>query len=163
MIVVSDASPLIALDSVGRLELLRDVFGRVLVPEAVRDEVEQGPGDGLRLATMPWIEVRPVSDPRVVAELEASNLDPGEAAALALALEVHADYLLVDERAARRVARQRGVEVVGVLGVLLTAKRLGTLSAIRPVIEDLLTRAGFHASAGLVLEVLDAAGEATGL
>ena len=162
MIVVSDASPLIALDAVGRLEILRDVFGRVLVPEAVRQEAEQGPETALRLARVPWIEIRDVGNVDLIAELAASNLDTGEAAALALALEVHADYLLVDERVARRVARQRGVQVVGVLGVLLTAKRRGSLHAVGPVIEDLLTKAGFRASPRLVAEVLEAAGEASG-
>ena len=161
MIVVSDASPLIALDCVGHLEILRDVFGRVLVPEAVQHEVEQGQEGGLDLTSVPWIEIRQVGDVASMNELVAANLDTGEAAALALALEVHADYLLVDERAARWVARQRGVEVVGVLGVLLIAKRRGVLPLVAPIIGDLLTRAGFRASPRLVAEVLEAAGEAT--
>lgn len=159
MIVVSDASPLIALDSVGRLHLLREVFGRVLVPEAVRREVEHGPKVSLRLNTLSWIEIRSAGDASLIAELSASNLDDGEAAAIALALEVSADYLLVDERVARRVAKQHGLEVVGVLGVLLAAKRLGALASIRPAIEALIHDAGFRASSRLVADVLRAAGE----
>lgn len=159
MIVGSDASPLIALDTIGQLELLRDVFGRVLVPEVVRDEVEQGADSGLRVALVSWLEIRTVMNAGLMAEFEGSSLDAGEAAALALALELRADYLLVDERAARRVARMRGVEVVGVLGVLLVAKRRGLIPAVRPIIEALTGEAGFRASARLVSEVLQAAGE----
>ena len=102
MIVVSDSSPLISLHAIGRLDLLRSVFGKVLVPDMVRAEVERGGPAGLSLAAIDWIEVRAVSDLVLLAEFERTSLDAGEAAALALAIELHADFLLVDERAARR-------------------------------------------------------------
>ncbi len=84
MIVVADASPIICLARVGRLALVRDLFGRVIVPPAVRDEVAAGPGGDQVLQSSTWIEVRPVTDSTRVAAL-AGELDLGEASAIALA------------------------------------------------------------------------------
>ena len=136
------------------------MFGRVLVPTIVQEEVERGEPRGFSLAAIPWVEIRTVTNVALMAELAAARLDPGEAAALSLALEVQADYLLVDERLARRVAAERGQRVVGLLGVLVAAKRSGVIAEVREMIEAMQGRAGFRASPALVREVLESVGEA---
>jgi uncharacterized protein len=161
VIVVCDASPIIALSAVGRLSLLHQLYGKILVPEAVAQEVTSGrsgqPGaDELR--TSDWITVQAVQDSVLLRSLYG-ELDRGEAEALALAVEVRAEILLVDERLARRVALRLGLSVVGVLGVLLEAKKKGCLTAIRPVLDDLLTQAGFRIGSDLYALVLSTAGE----
>jgi uncharacterized protein len=104
-----------------------------------------------------WIRVRRVED-RALVEALAAQLGSGEAEAIALAVEVAADIVLIDERRARAVATRLGRRVVGVLGVLVEAKARGHLLAVRPVLEALTIRAGFRVSPALFAR--EAAGEA---
>ncbi|MGM0577132.1 MAG: DUF3368 domain-containing protein [Myxococcota bacterium] len=89
----------------------------------------------------------------------SAELDPGETEAIALAVERKADVLLVDERRARRAATRLGQRVLGVLGVLLQAKRRGLVEELRPILHDLTEEAGFRIGPELVARVLKAAGE----
>jgi predicted nucleic acid-binding protein len=106
-----------------------------------------------------WIVERPLA--QAIAPLVLrSSLGAGESEALSLAMELHADYLLVDERAARRAARALGLRVIGTLGVLLAAKRKRLITEVRPLLDELL-RKGFWVSPRLVRQSLLAAGEET--
>ncbi len=161
MIVVSDTSPLTNLVLVSRLELLRELYGRVLIPESVAEEIRAGERCQVYppfLAAAGWIEVRWVTSREQVNQL-LPGLDLGEAEAIALCLEVAADLLLVDERAGRNAAASRGIKAVGLLGTLVACKAKGLIPAVRPVIQDLRDRAGFWVRETLVDEVLRAAGE----
>jgi predicted nucleic acid-binding protein len=122
VIVVSDASPIISLSRVARLDLLRDLFGMVLLPPAVAREIEAGNGGKAMLGAAPWLEVRAVLDLERVRSLEQS-LDAGEASAIVLALEIGAHQLLMDERRGREVAKAAGLNVTGLVGVALMGKR----------------------------------------
>jgi hypothetical protein len=150
-LVVADASPLIALHQVGELRLLQALFAEIHVPPAVAREIRASVPPQL------WIVERALTQPAAPLVLRAS-LGPGESEALSLALETHASRLLVDERAARRVAQALGLGVIGTLGVLLAAKRRGLVTEVRPLVEDLI-RQGFWVSPHLVKHALDAAGE----
>ena len=121
MIVVSDTSPLTALLTVGEARLLPELFAEVVIPEAVRDEL-------LRThALLPaWVRVEPVKNVAEAARL-GRLVDTGEAEAIALARELHADRLLIDERRGRKLAAQEGVAVIGLLGVILLARRNGLI------------------------------------
>ncbi|HEX4496269.1 MAG TPA: DUF3368 domain-containing protein [Thermoanaerobaculia bacterium] len=106
MIVVCDASPIIGLSAVGKLSLLHQLYGNILVSESVAREVAAD-GSALpgadALQGSDWITVQPVGDSVLLRALDA-ELDQGEAEAIALAVELQADLLLVDERRARKVA-----------------------------------------------------------
>lgn len=160
MIVVADSSPLIYLSVLGRLDLLGALYGAVLLPRAVYDEVVIA-GDGepgsREVASAGRIEVRDVAMDESWAALDA-RLDPGEAAAIVLALEARADLLLVYDRAGRREATVVGLRVHGTLGVLVDARRRGLLAALRPEI-DALVAAGFRVSERARGEVLALVGE----
>ena len=112
MIVVSDTSPLTALLTVGELEILLKLFAEVVIPEAVRDELLRS---HLHLPT--WLRVESVKD-RGRTSRYSQTVDAGEAEAIELAKELHADRLLIDERKGRRLAIQEGIAVIGLLGVL---------------------------------------------
>lgn len=105
-----------------------------------------------------WVETRPVRDRRL-AEALAVDVDLGEAEAIALALEAGADLLLMDDRRGRAVATRLGQPVVGVLGILVEAKRRGRLSSVKPVVDALVSGSGFRVSARLYARVLEEAGE----
>jgi uncharacterized protein len=163
MIIVSDTSPLSGLAIIGALSLLQQLYEKVLIPQAVASELARGGEDDDRIAlvlALDWIEVRQTTNLQLVATLiNERNLDRGEAEAIALALELGADELLIDERLGRREANQRGLSIIGLLGVLLVAKRRGLVGSIRPLIDDLMTQAGFRVSGQLYTEILIAAGE----
>lgn len=161
MIVIADTSVILNLCCVGQEHLLPSLFHQVWIPDEVRIEFErlsvhQPRFQGLRLPD--WALIQPAAP--VSAQLAAlPNLHAGETAALALALQSHADAVLMDESAGRRAAQQLGLSVIGVLGVLLQAHRSGLLLEIKPVLRRLEAEAGFWLSPVLVQEVLKKCGE----
>lgn len=160
MIIVSNTSPLIALSAIGRFGLLRDLYGEIWIPESVHQEVLGTTPDrpGVVEIQAPWVRSRPVASDFLLRAL-TGELDRGEAEAIALGLDLQADLLLMDERRGRKVAGRFGLRVLGVLGILAEAKKHGLVPAIEPLLEDLLTIAGFRISAALYLRVLAEAGE----
>jgi predicted nucleic acid-binding protein len=161
MIVVSNSSPLVGRAAIGRLALLHDLYDTIIVPRAVHQEVViQGHGrpGAAEVQSLDWIACRDVDDPSVVIALE-SKLDRGEAEAIALAVELRADLLLMDERLGRVEAARFGLRFVGILGVLIEAKARGLLDRIEPLLDELQDGAGFRISEALRARVLKAAGE----
>jgi predicted nucleic acid-binding protein len=160
VIVVSDSSPLIALGSVGQLQLLQTLYGRVTIPEAVRDEVARDPHrPGAReVLAAEWIEVRPASD-TLERYLALTLVHQGEAEAIGLAIELDAELLIVDDRRARDLAETMGLRVTGVAGVLLEAKQRGLVAAVKAILAALSTTVGFRLGAAFHAAILEAAGE----
>lgn len=161
-LVVADTSPLIFLDGVGCLGLLSALYGRILVPDAVAQEIADGLALGLPgpvLLALPWVSVMPSGeDKRVTEHRLSSHLGAGERAALTLALATSGAAVLMDERDGRTVAADLGLSRVGTLGILVRAKRIGLLPAVAPVLDRLDTL-HFRVDPGLRLQVLAAAGE----
>ena len=156
MIVVSDTSPVLALAAIGQLDLLRLLFADVLIPEAVEREFAHKNPDFLPLPS--WFRSRWPTDRGLIKSLLA-EIDLAEAEAIALAIELKADLLLIDERLGRAVAQRKGLQFTGIIGVLLEAKRRGHVPAVRPLLDDLFTKAGFRISMRLRKRTLDLAGE----
>ncbi len=160
MIVVSDASPLIALAYLEILDVLPAWFGSVHVPLGVWEEVvERGrgrPGEK-ELMEAAWIIRREVRD-AIAVQILQERLDRGESEAIVLALELSADLVLLDDKRGRKIARSKGLEVVGTLGILLHAKKIGRVEAVKPFVDRLIL-AGFRVSPRLYTTVLSLAGE----
>jgi hypothetical protein len=161
VIVVSDASPLVALSAVGKLDLLPTLYGEVIIPEAVyreavTDAVGQ-PGYAERAAAT-WLRVESVAD-RTLVESFAGRLDPGEAEAIALAVQLSAELLLVDERRARQIASELGITITGVLGILTEAKQRGLISSVKLVVDQITDAIDFRLGQGVYERVLRALGE----
>jgi len=148
MIVVSDASPLIALARVNRLELLRALFGRLIIPDAVWNEIVLSGADKAGKADFfraDWIEPRPVND-QALTSLLKHDLGAGESEAIVLARELNADFLLMDERLGRSVARNLGLTTIGLIGVLIEARQRGLLPDVAQLADELHDSAGFWIS-----------------
>lgn len=160
MIVVSNASPLIALSHVGLLDVLHMWFGSIYVPVGVWDEVvtqgEGRPGTE-EVVKADWIVRREVQDEIGVCILQ-ERLDRGESEAIVLAMELEADLVLLDDKRGRAIARARGLKVVGTLGVLLYAKEVGRVESVGPLMDRLIL-AGFRVSPQLYAAVLTQASE----
>lgn len=159
MIIVSDTSPLVNLAAVRHLNLLQQLYGQVIIPQAVYDEIVAGtPQPGSAEVKSSWIEVRRTTLQSLTASLRL-ELDEGEAEAIALATELNANLLLLDERKGREVAARMGIRFVGVLGVLVDAKRKNFVPAVKPIVDELISKAGFWISPQLYNRILESVGE----
>lgn len=161
MIVVSDTSPISNLIQIGRLDLLHQLFGKIVIPPTVDFEVRKLEAFSIDIApydTANWIEV---VSPKAVGKVSAfmTSLDAGESEAIVVALELNADYLLIDERLGTKAAKLEGLQTVGLIGVLIKAKELGFLKNIKPILEELEKAAGFWIGAKFKSSILDDLGE----
>ena len=155
---VCDASTLIALARIGQLEILERTGAQVVIPRAVYEEVViQGGGKpgATEVSEAAWIETREVTDRSIVARLRMV-LGAGESEALAQ--EVDADLLILDDEEARDTALVEGLSVVGLLAFLVRAKAWGIVREVWPLL-DALKRQGFFISDELYQHVLRMAGE----
>ena len=153
MIVVSDATSITTLLKAGEDWLLRDLFGSVLVPGAVREELL-----AFHAKLPAFVSVREPTAP--VRPIEAARrLGRGETEALALAQEIEADLLLTDDRQARTAAVEMGLRCSGLLGLVVRARRTGRIQSAARLIEALETRGGLYLSAEVKAEALRLAGE----
>ncbi len=161
MTIVSNSSPLIGLARLRRLDLLRALYGEILVPDAVwREVVLEGPEHpgGAEVETSTWIRRRSVANRPLVQALQR-HLGAGEAEAIALALEARAELLLMDDRMGRRAARRLGIRTLGLAGVLLEAKAKGLVPAVKPFLDELRDLAGFRLGDEVYAQVLREAKE----
>jgi predicted nucleic acid-binding protein len=161
MNVVSNASPLIALIRIGQLDLLRQLYGTIVIPEAVWHEVvvegaDQAGAEAVSSAS--WIMRRIVTNRPLVHGLQ-QELDAGEAEAIALAVEIDDAWLLMDERLGRDTARHFSLRYTGVVGVLIEAKHKGLVQSLQPLLDALRNLAGFRVSEALYRRVLQDEGE----
>jgi len=163
VIVVSDTSPLSSLAIVEQLSLLQQLYGKVIIPTAVATELANTEPEDSRVTavlSLTWIETQSVTNRTLIETLQnEGKLDLGESEAIALSVELNVDELLIDERLGRREAKRLGLSIIGVLGVLVVAKGRGLISAVKPIMDDLILQAGFRVSDRLYTEVLQAAGE----
>ena len=158
-IVVSDTSPLLALRHLALVSLLEALFDRVYLPPAVVAELQRpskrfAPVDVGRLT---FIEVRSPTNRTVVDDLKRS-LDPGEAEAIALAIELTTD-VLIDESAGRAEATRRGLVPIGVAGILVNAKQRGLVTHVLPLLDRLQAEIGFFVSTALRSDIAHRTGE----
>lgn len=138
--IISDTSCLIALERIGKLEVLKLLFERVLITEEVRLEFGQEIPD--------WIAV--VKNQNTAKFFEFQKvLDPGEASSIAFALSLENSLLIIDEVKGRKVATENGLEIIGTLGLLLLAKKRGLVEDLEQVLKD-LNKNGFRVSKKLI-------------
>lgn len=161
MIVVSNTSPLTNLAAIGQFDLLRKLYGQLHIADGVWEELnargQRWPGcDEVEAAK--WIERHAVKNRTLVTALRR-DLHMGESETIALAIELEAKLILLDEKEARHTAQQFKLKPVGVVGILLEAKAKGILIAVQPQLVALRQIAGFRLSNSVYQRVLSLAGE----
>jgi hypothetical protein len=105
-----------------------------------------------------WLEIQSPINSQLLDTLN-QTLDPGEAEAIALAVELSADRLLIDERLGRSIAAGYGLKLRGLLGILINAKRQGLIPVLKPILDRLINQAGFRVSQALYDRTLQEVGE----
>jgi predicted nucleic acid-binding protein len=161
MIVVCNTSPLTNLAAIGQFDLPRRLYGGLHIAHGVWEELNAGgrrwPGRD-EVAEANWIEQHEVQNQTLVTALRR-DLDRGEAETIALALDLGADLVLLDEKEGRHAAQRLGLRIVGTVGVLLEAKANGAINTVRPHLDGLRQTAGFYLSPSLYQYALTLAGE----
>lgn len=146
MIIICDASPIIALYNIGKLGLLKSVYDEICITDIVHKEVE--------IPLPDWIKVEKNYNIQVYRSLSL-QLDEGEASSISLAVEIGEFVeLIIDEKKGRRVAKDLGFSTIGLLGVIVKAKRMDKLQLGMPIIEE-LKLSGFRISDKIVQIVKD--------
>lgn len=143
-IVISDTSCLILLNKIGELDLLRKVYDSVsTTSEVAKEFYEQLPE---------WINIESVKDIKYQQFLE-TQIDKGEASAIAFAKETESPLLLLDDLKARKLALKLNLKFTGTLGVIHRAKQLGVIERVQPLIEK-LQATNFRISENIIMELL---------
>lgn len=163
MLVISNTSPLLNLAIINRLHLIREQFTEITIPSVVLKELridENIPGSPqLREGyEADWIKVKAVENQAFV-QLLKRELDEGEAEAIALGIELKADLVLLDERDGRKIARSLGLNITGVLGIILRGWQQGNISSVKTIINQLRSDAHFHIASHLEEQILRETGE----
>jgi len=161
VILVVDSSALITLARIGRLPLLQQLASQVVAPHAVYEEVvgQRGRPGEVEVNQASWIFRQRVRDANRVAFLQ-TELARGESEAIVLAGEINADFVILDDARARQIAQRSGLRVIGLLGLLIRAKELGLIDAIKPLLDDMI-KAGFYIGATVYRDVVEKAGESS--
>lgn len=159
MIIVSDSGPIISFARARHLELLRQLFQEIVIPEAVYEEIAiigSGRAGAKEVISGKWIKKRKIENRLRIKQLPAM-LGLGEKEAIILAQELNA-ALLIDDRKAREAAKENGVSCFGSLRVLKEAKDKKLIEAIKPVVDELREK-GLRIDNSLYQRLLQEAGE----
>ena len=148
-VTVSNSSCLIALEAIDQLGLLQQLYGTITIPSAVATEF------GASLPT--WFDIQSVQNTAMVKSLQL-QLGPGESEAIALTSERSAARLILDDKKARRIARQLNLPVTGTVALCISAKQRGFIPKLSDVLDQLLAT-GFFLADALAEAALRQAGE----
>jgi predicted nucleic acid-binding protein len=153
MIVVSDTSAITNLIQIDHLWLLRELYQNIIIPQAVYDELVSDTKNKVIIDSLNWIKIKEVKENDIAKNLKAV-IDPGESEAIALALELDADFIIIDEKKGRKIAEDYGLRKIGLLGILVESKRKGLIKEVRNLLEQLIEKANFFVSEKLYEDVL---------
>lgn len=140
---VSNTTPIISLSSIGKIEILRDLFQTIIIPQAVYDEIKAKRGYGYNSVDSSFIKIQPIQD-RKNKLLLSNKLDLGEAETIVLAKEIQADNVIIDENIGYRVAIDYDLNVFRTLSILLKAKEEKIITEVKPLIEDMISKGRWY-------------------
>lgn len=155
--VIVNSTPVIGLANIGKLDILRQMYGAITIPQAVFDEIKSPSVQRQVNANRDWIRVEQISDTSQK-QMYRAKLHAGEVEVMILAQEKKADLVILDDNAAKKTAKFLGLRVIGTLGILVLAKKRGYIKEVSPVL-DALKRDGFFVSDDLCDLVLRQADE----
>lgn len=140
-IIVSDTSCIGYLIQINSLNLLQAIYGEIIIPKAVNDEILQLENKGhslLEFKSSEWIHIYPANNISNVKEYQYV-LDQGELQAISIAIDLHADLLIIDEKLGRIVATSMGFEITGLVGILITAKSMNLIPAVKEKLDEVIS------------------------
>jgi len=141
-----------------QLDLLKQLYETIIVPQSVYEELIVIPNQNKYLKSISWIRIHPITNTELSKEL-LKDVDRGEAEAMVLAIELQADLLIIDEQIGRAVAGKLGINITGVLGILVKAKEQNLIKSVRPFMEPARDVAKFRIHPKLFSAILKMVGE----
>ncbi len=161
MIVISDTTAVSTLIQLGRLDILRELFLEVIIPDAVFNELLELSKFGIDVSVLTkaqWLITKtPSSSPTL--SLLKSLLDEGEASAIALAVELKADLIIIDEKQGRKIAQSMNLQFTGLGGVLIRAKQVGIIPDVKSFLDEVEQKTNFYLDISARAVILKGAGE----
>jgi predicted nucleic acid-binding protein len=156
--IVSNTTPIISLLKIGKLEILKDLYGTISIPQEVFNEIEAGKNKEFYadLSKIEWIKIEKIQNTKSLSYF--LDLDKGEAEAIILATEIEADLIIVDETLGRFHAKHAGLKITGTAGILIKAKNSGYISKLKPLLVELRSK-GIWLSDNFIQEILKLANE----
>jgi len=157
MKVVANTTPLISLASIGKLELLKEIFGEVIIADAVYNEIKAKQGYGYSEIDTDYIKVQSING-IAYRDFLLSQLDLGETETIIMAKEINAAFVIIDENIAYKIAKSSELNVVRTLSVLLRAKEKGLIPALKPLLDEMIIKGRWY-SQRIYKTILEQAGE----
>ena len=157
MKVVANTTPLISLASIGKLELLKDIFGEIIIADAVYNEIKAKRGYGYNEIDTAFIRVQSIKG-IAYRDFLLNQLDLGETETIILAKEIDADFVIIDENIAYKIAKSSELNVVRTLSILLRAKEKGFVPALKPLLDEMIIKGRWY-SQRVYKTILEQAGE----
>ncbi len=160
---VSDTSPVLGLAVIGHLDLLQEQFDEIFIPQTVLEELKvdssfKGASEIRQALGKSWLKVKAIQN-KPLAQSLLLDLHQGEAEAITLAIDLGINLLVMDEKIGRERAKDLGLKTVGMLGVLLNAKKHGRIKSLKDAMTALRDEIGFFISEDLYRRFLAQAGE----
>jgi len=156
-IVIANATPIVSLCAIGREDILQSLFHQITIAEAVARELRTQDKPGSTFPDLSWVDIASVKNLSLVRSLQ-KDIDPGEAETIALAIQMNADVVLIDEMAGYQIAKNLDLPVFRTLSLLKTAKQKRIISEVRPLAESMI-RTGRWYSRLLIEQFLRELGE----
>lgn len=156
--IISNTTPILSLLKINKLVLLKELYGKVTIPNAVFQEIENGKEKQYYqdLSLLSWIEIADIKN--LESRVYFTDLDDGEAEVLILAKEQNADLVIMDEIIGRRFAKQLEFNLTGTIGILLKAKEKGLINSVTKLLTE-LTEKGTWLNPKLISRVIKLAKE----
>jgi predicted nucleic acid-binding protein len=158
--VVVNTTPLIALSHIGQLDILKKMYGEILIPNAVYNELSAKPDSICKIEvdnSKDWIRVEEIKN-QMAKSMYKTQLHEGEVEVMILAQEVNADLVIIDDANAKKHAKYLKLPVTGTLGVLIKAKQNGYVDKLKPMLQMMIEN-GIYISQDLVKLCLKQVGE----
>ncbi|MDM8564302.1 DUF3368 domain-containing protein [Candidatus Halobeggiatoa sp. HSG11] len=145
MKVVSNTTPIISLASVNKLLLLKELFGKIYIPNAVYKEIKSKEAFGYEEIDSEYFQTVEVIGTKYLGFL-LNELDLGEAEAIILSIEIDADVLIIDERLGYKMAKSQKINVIGTLSVLFMAKQRGLIKNVKPLLDEMIQKGRWYSN-----------------
>ncbi len=142
---VSNTTPIISLSSIGKIEILKDLFQEIIIPQAVYDEIKAKQGYGYDEVDLSFITVQTIQNTERE-KLLLEQLDAGEVQTIILSKEINADNTIIDENTGYKIAKESGLNVIRTLSILLKAKEVKIITEVKPLLDEMISKGRWYSN-----------------
>jgi len=145
MICVTNTTPIISLAAIGQFVLLEKLFGKIIIAQAVYDEIKAKQGYGFNEIDSSFVEVKEIKG-QIYRDFLLTELDLGEAETIILAKELNADFVIIDETLGYKIANHSGLTAIRTLSLLLKAKQKGYITEVKPLMDEMIIKGRWYSN-----------------